>query len=106
MGVRPLLPQYRQAQIKPLSFGEKLTAAGGKVPTERGEIEVHWERKNGQFLMRLVLPANIQAKVILPRVNHSTKGVIVDGAVVEGSIEGAHIVVDSVGSGSHTFLIE
>jgi alpha-L-rhamnosidase len=84
LGVRPLTPQYGQVEIKPLSFGENLTSASGKVPTERGDIDVYWKREDGRFLMTLTVPANVQAKVTLPHMSHFTKTVIVNGVIVDG----------------------
>ena len=66
LGVQPLAPQYAQVQIKPLWFGPKLSQASGKVPTERGDIEVTWLREHGRFSLTLTLPPNIRASVYLP----------------------------------------
>jgi alpha-L-rhamnosidase len=88
LGVRPLAPQYAQVQIKPLWFGAQLTHAGGKVPTERGDIELHWRRENGRFTLNFTLPANIQASVYLP-VAHDND-----------------LFAGNVGSGIHTFQVD
>ena len=66
LGVQARAPQFARVQIKPLNFGRRLTHAGGKVPTERGEIEVAWERANGRYILTLTLPPNMQAAVYLP----------------------------------------
>jgi len=66
LGVQPLAPQYAQVQIKPLWFGEKLRQASGKVPTERGDIEMAWQQENDRYLLTLSLPPNVKAAVYLP----------------------------------------
>jgi alpha-L-rhamnosidase len=85
LGVQPLAPQYARVQIKPLWFGDKLRQASGKVPTERGDIEVVWEKGNGRFTLTLTLPPNIQATVYLP------------------IAAGEYAFIGVVGSGTHAF---
>jgi alpha-L-rhamnosidase len=85
LGVQPLAPQYAQVQIKPLWFGPKLSRARGKVPTERGDIEVTWVREHGRFSLTLTLPPNIRASVYIPLPDR--------GCTFAGD----------VGSGTHTF---
>jgi alpha-L-rhamnosidase len=85
LGVKPLTPQYEKVQIKPLAFGNTLTRASGKVPTERGAIEVGWERVEGRFELTVTLPVNVQATIWMP---------------IGG---GDYIEVGEAGSGVHTF---
>jgi len=85
LGVRPLAPQYAQVQMKPLWFGPKLSHASGKVPTERGDIEVAWQRENGRFTLSLTLPPNIRASIYLP------------------IAAGGYTFMGDVGSGTHFF---
>ncbi|MCA9956618.1 MAG: hypothetical protein KC434_17940, partial [Anaerolineales bacterium] len=84
LGVQPLAPQYARVQIKPLWFGEKLRHASGKLPTERGPIEVAWQRVGNHFTLSLTLPPNVKAAVYLPTPQ-------------------SHIFVGEVGSGTHQF---
>jgi alpha-L-rhamnosidase len=81
LGVKPLTPQYATMRIKPLWFGDKLTQASGKVPTERGAIEVGWERANGCFELTVTLPVNVQAEVFLPvnRNSYASRGEVGSG---------------------------
>jgi alpha-L-rhamnosidase len=85
LGVQPLAPQYARVQIKPLWFGEKLSQASGKVPTERGGIEVAWERADGRLTLTVTLPPNIKAAIYLPTTATS------------------YTFVGEVGSGTHHF---
>jgi alpha-L-rhamnosidase len=88
LGVRPLAPQYAQFQIKPLWFGEKLGRASGKVPTERGDIEVTWEKRDGRFSLTTTIPPNMRAAVYQPK------------------NENNYVFLGEVGSGSHHFTGE
>ena len=85
LDVQPLAPQFAQVQIKPLWVGNKLQRANGKVPTERGDIELKWWRENGRFHLQLTLPTNITANVYLPIAPDK------------------HAFVGEVGSGKHQF---
>ena len=85
LGVQPLTPQFAQVQIKPLWFGSNLSQVSGKVPTERGDIELNWWRENGRFYLDLTLPPNMKASVYLPVAPHK------------------HSFAGEAGSGSHHF---
>jgi len=103
LGVQPLAPQFEKIQVKPLDFGTKLAGAGGRLPTERGDIRVSWERSAGRFRLTLSLPFNVQARVYLPKLGVLDATVQVDGEAVNGVVEGNYIAVEDIGSGAHTF---
>jgi alpha-L-rhamnosidase len=103
LGVKPLAPQYAQAQIKPLWFGAKLASAAGQVPTDRGDIIVDWKQLDGRFSMTVSLPVNVQARVCVPKAGGRGSTVVMDGVPVAGAVEGNYIAVDDVGSGVHRF---
>jgi alpha-L-rhamnosidase len=103
LGVKPLAPQFEKVQVKPLSFGAKLTRASGKLPTDRGDIAVSWEWSDSGFRMTVTLPPNVQAKVYVPKADASAAPVKVDGANVTGVAEGNTLSVDNIGSGTHSF---
>ena len=103
LGVKPLAPQYERVQIKPLSFGARLASASGQAPTDRGDILVSWERQDGRFSMRVTLPANVQARVCVPRGNGPGTAVLVDGIATRGRADGRYLVIEDVGSGTYTF---
>jgi alpha-L-rhamnosidase len=102
LGVKPLAPQHEKVQIKPLSFGAKLASASGKVPTDRGEIAVSWDRNDARFFMTLTLPVNVRARVCAPKADAAPM-VRVDGVSVTGVVEGNYLAVNDIGSGTHTF---
>jgi alpha-L-rhamnosidase len=103
LGITPLTPQFEKIQVKPLNFGSKLAGAGGRLPTERGDVQVSWARKADNFRLTLSLPVNVQARVFLPKLGGLDATVRVDGVAVTGVIEGNYIAVDDIGSGAHTF---
>ena len=105
LGVQALLPQHEKVQVKPLLFGDKLTHADGKVPTDRGDIHVGWEfdKQNGEYQLTVTIPDNMNAKVYVPKGNTPGTMVNVDGKDIGGTEEGDYIYVDDVGSGTHVF---
>ncbi len=102
LGVKPLAPQYARAQIKPLDFGNALKFVQGRVPTERGEIFVRWQRSEKSFAMTLELPANVQAKMCVPRGNFSNARIVVDGERANCVQEENYFVIEGIDSGKHT----
>ena len=103
LGVKALLPQHEKIQVKPLLFGDKLTYANGKVPTDRGDVHVGWEfdKENEAYHLTLSIPDNMEAKVYIPKGDTPGTTVNVDGKDIEGTEEGDYIYVDNVGSGKH-----
>ncbi len=81
-----------------------LTSLGASVETERGAVEVAYERNDTEYTIDITVPANMTAEIALP--------VIGDGKFVEengntdvGTIDGEYQTV-SVGSGVYTFSYE
>jgi len=104
LGVKPLRPQYEQVQIQPLDFGTALTAAGGTVPTDRGDISVAWEQRDGQHHLTVTLPVNVIATVKVPRGHSPDRTVTVDGAAVVAMEAGNYLAISGIGSGTHRFV--
>ena len=104
LGVTPLAPQYETVRIKPLAFGDRLPYARGVVPTDRGDIAVAWERTPEAFRMQVALPANVRARVVLPRGGGADTAVLVNGESVEAEEDGRYLAVEDVGSGTHEFV--
>ncbi len=103
LGVKPLAPQCERVQIKPLLFGGKLARAGGTVPTERGEISIHWEQAEDRFALTVSLPVNVRTRVCVPGGADAGPQLTVDGASVTGAADGRYVIVENVGSGMHRF---
>jgi hypothetical protein len=51
----------------------------------------------------LGLPVNVQARVCLPKLDRWDATVCVDEVEMTGVVEGNYMVVDNIGSGTHTF---
>ena len=103
LGVTPLLPQYEQVRIKPLDFQAALPAASGRVPTDRGDITVAWDRDTARFFMTVTIPVNVSAVVYVPKAGTTGPLVRVDGVDMAGTEEGGYVQVSGIGSGTHTF---
>jgi len=58
-------PGYKHAIIKPYPVGD-LTWAKGEFISVRGLFASKWERKDGQFLMSVEIPANTSAEIWVP----------------------------------------
>jgi len=74
LGIRDLGPGGAHLDVAPPAEG--IDSASGTVPTERGPVEVSWDRDGG-FSLDLTVPWNATATVRLP----------VDGPVAEGGDE-------------------
>ena len=103
MGIEPLLPGFRKIRIKPQPAS--LEYAEIKCPTIRGDVLVSFKNKPGKsFLLKTTIPANTTAVVYLPYWSESQK-VTMDGKMALYYREGNFLLVDRVGSGSHTFEV-
>jgi alpha-L-rhamnosidase len=100
LGIKPLKPGYEEVQIRPLMFGAKLPSAQGTIPTDRGDISVSWTRTNQRYALTVGLPVNVSAFVYVPRGAGTSNTVRVDGARVDGVVDGDYLRVP-VGSGTH-----
>jgi alpha-L-rhamnosidase len=104
LGIRPLEPQYSDVLIQPLDFGDKLDSAEGKITTDRGEIAVQWKRAEKSHRIRVSLPANVTARVALPRGTAAQPVVRLNGKPVASTLLDGFLVVSGVGSGQHTLV--
>lgn len=104
LGIKPLKPQHELIQVKPLDFGNKLSYARGVYPTDKGDIIISWDNKGNNFIMTIIIPDNIIAKVYVPKCGIIGTSVYFDGIETKGIEEGNYIFIENVGSGSHTFI--
>ncbi len=104
-GIQPLEAGYSKAQIKP-ALGS-LETVSVKAPNIKGYIYLDVDTTNPAYLtnMSVTLPANSTAKVYVPAANSGSEMVIVDGVTTTGVREGNYLVIDNVGSGTHTFQV-
>jgi alpha-L-rhamnosidase len=86
--------------------GRTLTYAKGSYNSIRGEITSAWKIENGVFTLRVAIPANTTATVVLPANNPDTI------SMQDGATEKLSFVVISnetaieLGSGKYTFSMK
>ena len=104
MGVQPLEPGFAKVLIKPqVAYLEYGTL---KCPTIRGTIDLDFKQaRDSSFTLNLNLPANMKAKVCLPKLTNQDSYLEIDGDRYKGTLEGDFITVEDIGSGKHTFII-
>jgi hypothetical protein len=99
MGVRPLAPGWGRMVIQPQPGS--LAYAQLRLPTVRGAVFTRFESTPARFRLEVRLPANTSARVMLPRDGRRGTSVTVDGRAARARVEGAAVVVDSLGAGRH-----
>jgi alpha-L-rhamnosidase len=70
LGVTPLQPGFAEFAFAPPTGG--IHAASGRVPTQRGPVDVSWRsgpHPGGPFRLRITVPANSAATVTIPTTN-------------------------------------
>lgn len=77
-GIRSLAPGYRKIQISPLPGGS-FTYAKAIYRSVSGEIASSWKKEDGEFVLDVVIPPDVEAKVVLP-----------DGTVYENAATGRY----------------
>ncbi len=115
LGVRVAEHEGSHLEIRPPASG--IEFASGRVPTERGTVDVSWSRKDGTFNLEVTVPWNATASVTLPvtaeavRVNGTTLSPDTDTSslsALEGVTEARfseHVCV-AVESGTYRFELE
>jgi len=89
LGVRPLVPGWRCALVRPNPGW--LKSAEGKVSTPLGPVLVHWE-KNDAFKLALELPPGLSAQVEIPAGENSA--VFKDGKPARAQRHGQRWTLD------------
>lgn len=102
MGVQPIEPGFAKVRIKP-QVGT-LRTARLDLPTIRGTIHVDFASEPSRsFNLNIVLPANVEAVVCLPRLGSDNRDIRMDGKSVTGALDGEFLVIDDVPPGRHRF---
>ncbi len=101
-GIEPLEPSFRSIKIMPRP-GD-LEWAKIKHPTIRGSVEVDFENNNNEFSMNVTIPPNCQSDVYIP-LKFSGYSLSLNGEAVQGVEVENHVLVESVGPGTHLFEI-
>ena len=100
-GIQPLAPAFNTFQIKPQPGG--LAWAQYKKPTIKGPISVEFIKEDDRFEMTVTVPANTRANVYVPRMDKDHAEVTVNDETREGRMAGNFVLIEDVGSGTHTF---
>ncbi|WP_343305491.1 alpha-L-rhamnosidase C-terminal domain-containing protein [Chitinophaga niabensis] len=103
MGIEPIAPGWAACRIKP-QLGD-LPWAKIKVPTIKGDILAAYEQSPGRLVMKITIPSNTTAQVVLPaRLTQQKFTVLMDGKVIKPSgSKGAYFLPDV--RGEHEIII-
>ncbi|HVV00719.1 MAG TPA: alpha-L-rhamnosidase C-terminal domain-containing protein, partial [Verrucomicrobiae bacterium] len=105
LGLRPLVPGFGKVLIQP-RLGTTLLYADGTIPTIRGPVSICVSNAPASFQMRLNIPGNVTATVMLPAA-HATKAVaVVDGKMLSGALSNNWLVLKNIGAGRHVIELE
>jgi alpha-L-rhamnosidase len=103
-GIAPAAPGYRAVTIEPRPGGG-ITSGGGKLDSPYGEIATAWTVRGGRLELRVTVPVNATATVILPAPDPAKVtegGQPVAGADGVAAVSGdGRVTRVSVGSGSY-----
>ncbi len=100
LGIEPLEPGFRKVLIKPQPGS--LERAEIKSPTIRGPIHAKFNREpEGIFNMELVIPANTNARVMLPLPDKDDFTVLMNGREIPVVVEGESVLVDNLMAGKY-----
>lgn len=64
LGVRPGAPGYESIDVRPAAL--YLPELDGTAATPKGQVQVRWQQRGGQFSIQAVFPPGVPGKVILP----------------------------------------
>lgn len=105
VGVRPLTPSAATIEVRPQTASLRHVTAA--VPTIRGTVEVDIDRTDNLYHMRVNIPANTDARILLPAPDH--KYILRrDGRRIHPrkSGNGAFVDAGTVASGEYIFTLE
>jgi len=103
LGVEPLEPQHARIRIRPLLFGQALTQASGRLPTDRGDVAVSWRREGATTTMELDIPDSMEAELWVPA--PGAKTLRAGETLVSARREGAYFILP-LGPGRHHLKAE
>ena len=104
MGIEPLEPGFRKISIKPQPGS--LKSADIKHPTIRGDVTAAFINDPGQsFRLEVNIPTNTTADISLPFYSKS-QTIHINGQPVKYRREGNFSVIENIGSGKWTFIVE
>ena len=103
LGVRPIAPGFSEILIQPQPGS--LTWARGRVPTNRGPVDVEIRNEPGlPFELRFSLPEGIRARVGIPSRDSVSCDFILDGQRMSAEVDGRCLCVCVANPGNHTLM--
>lgn len=102
VGVKPVEPGWSKFQIKPQLGGLEWVKA--KVPTIKGPVIVDYRQGARTFVMKVNIPGNTEAVVILSRKKKDK--VTVNGRFVDVKQENNNIILPPLRSGNYRIVLE
>jgi len=72
-GITPIEPGYKKILIKPVT-DKRITSAKTSIETVYGEVKTEWSNCDGKFKMKVTVPCNTTAEIILPGGEHFEVG--------------------------------
>ena len=104
LGLRPITAGFGQVLIQP-HLGTRLAYAEGVVPTIRGPVGICASNAPGSFQLRLNIPGNVTATVMLPVLGVTNPVALMDGEILPGALSNNWLVVTNVGAGQHAIWL-
>jgi alpha-L-rhamnosidase len=101
-GIQPVEPGFNTFQVRPQPGG--VAWAQLTTPTIKGPIGVTFLEQDGAFHMTVSVPVNTRANVYVPRMGADHAEVHVNGEAQQGRVDGGFVLIENVGSGTHTFV--
>lgn len=103
MGIEPMAPGWSAFRIKP-QLGD-LPWATIKLPTIKGDVLVAYEQSAGKFIMKVTVPANTTAQVVLPeKLTRGKFSVMMNNKMQKATgVKGAYFL--SVSGGTYEIII-
>lgn len=105
LGVRPLSAGFGRVLIQP-HMGHSLTFIRGVVPTIRGPVRIQATNAPGQFQLRVKIPGNVIATVMLPAKGMAHPELKVDGHLMSASISNQWLMITNVSAGDHVVSLD
>lgn len=100
LGINAGGPGFESIIIKPQPAGD-CTWARGQYKSVRGTIGSDWKKENGQFILKVTIPANTKAAVWIPAGTNSAVNENGEPVKVQRYEQGYAVI--EVGSGAYTF---
>ena len=103
-GIKPTAPGFSQFEVKVQPGG--LTEGAVEIPTVKGTIPVSFRlAQDGVITVRVSVPANTQAQVLLPANADGSRSVTVNGTDTQAEVQQNFVKV-SLGSGTYKLVYD